>query len=78
MDDKDILYNSRRLKEGSIYWDKEHNEFVEFGYMGKTGLAIVYAPGDSGGGMQSAWALDPNNLETMIHNCITLQEPTLK
>ena len=36
---------------------------VEFGYMGQTGLAIVYEPGDSGGGMQSSWGVDPDNLE---------------
>lgn len=61
-----IEYHLNRLKEGTIYWDKEDKKSVEFGYLGKTGYAIVYEPGDSGGGMQSSWAVDPANLEEII------------
>jgi len=43
-----------------------NKEIVEFGYMGQTGLAIVYEPGDSGGGMQSAWGINPDNLESIV------------
>lgn len=53
----------RKLTTSKIYWDKVNQERVEFGYMGQTGLAIVYQPGNSGEGMQSSWAINPNNLE---------------
>jgi len=69
MDTKNMEYHLRRLKQGEIYWDKKYNEFVEFGYMGQTGYAIVYEPGDSGGGMQSSWGTDPENLESRIDKC---------
>ena len=59
-----------RLLKGEIYWDYVHKEEVEFGYMGKTGLAIVYEPGDSGGGMQSSWGVNPGNLESITDNCV--------
>jgi hypothetical protein len=52
----------RKLEEGRVYYDNVAKEEVEFGYMGQTGLAIVYEPGDSGGGMQSSWAIDPKRL----------------
>lgn len=61
-----MRYHLQRLKCGEIYWDSKHNEKVEFGYMGQTGLAIVYEPGDSGGGMQSSWGIDPDNLEKIV------------
>jgi hypothetical protein len=51
-----------QLIRGKVYYDKKHKEDVEFCYMGYTGLAIVCEPGDSGGGMQSCWGVDPNNL----------------
>jgi hypothetical protein len=57
---------AEKLKRGVIYWDKVHKEKVEFGYMGQTGLAIVYQPGDSGGGMQSSWGVNPKNLEEIV------------
>ena len=38
-------------------------EDVEFRYMGGEGHAIVCEPGDSGGGMQSCWGVDPEALE---------------
>jgi len=53
---------AEELIDGQIYYDKVNKQEVEFGYMGQTGLAIVYEPGDRGGGMQSSWAIDPNNL----------------
>ena len=59
-------YLLNRLKQGEIYWDTKNKEKVEFGYMGQTGFAIVYAPGDSGGGMQSSWGVDPDNLEKIV------------
>ena len=66
METKEMEYHLRRLKRGEIYWDRVHNEEVEFGYMGQTGFAIVYKPGDSGGGMQSSWGVNPNNLEYIV------------
>lgn len=62
MDQKKIGCYESRLIPGNVYWDKKNNELVEFGYMGQTGKAIVYEPGDSGGGMQSSWAINPENL----------------
>ena len=50
------------LEEGKIYIDSKSKEAVEFKYAGQTGLAIVCEPGDSGGGMQSSWGLDPEQL----------------
>ena len=50
------------LIKGKIYYDTKYKVEVEFCYMGYTGLAIVCEPGDSGGGMQSCWGVDPNNL----------------
>jgi len=61
-----IEYHIKRLKQGEIYWDSKHEENVEFGYIGMTGLAIVYEPGDSGGGMQSSWGVNPENLEEIV------------
>lgn len=55
-----------RLRRGELYWDGVRKETVEFGYMGQTGLAIVYEPGDSGGGMQSSWGISPDNLEDLV------------
>ena len=66
METKEMEYHLRRLKQGEIYWDGVNNEAVEFGYMGQTGFAIVYEPGDSGGGMQSSWGVNPNNLEYIV------------
>jgi hypothetical protein len=60
-------YKNTNLQQGKIYWDKVNKEEVEFGYMGRTGYAIVYAPGDSGGGMQSAWGIKPENLEKIVN-----------
>lgn len=60
-------YHLNRLNQGEIYWDSKSKELVEFGYLGKTGCAIVYEPGDSGGGMQSAWGIDPDNLEKIVN-----------
>jgi len=68
MDDQKIKYHQRRLKQSEIYWDNKNKEKVEFGYMGQTGLAIVYEPGDSGAGMQSSWAVDPDNLEKILND----------
>lgn len=67
MENEKIKYHQKRLKQGEIYWDKKHKEKVEFGYLGQTGLAIVYEPGDSGGGMQSSWGVDPENLERIVN-----------
>jgi hypothetical protein len=51
-----------KLERGQIYYDVINREEVEFGYMGAEGHAIVYEPGDSGGGMQSSWGINPANL----------------
>lgn len=67
MENNKIEYCEGMLKPGRIYWDSKNKERVEFGYMGQTGLAIVYEPGDSGGGMQSSWAVKPENLEDIIN-----------
>lgn len=56
------------LIQGALYWDKANKEMVESGYMGKTGLAIVYEPGDSGGCMQSSWGVYPENLEKLVED----------
>jgi len=61
-----MKYENKMLIPGEIYLDKKTKKNVEFGYMGQTGLAIVYSPGDSGGGMQSSWGIDPNNLEKIV------------
>jgi len=66
MDEQKMRYHLNRLKRGKVYWDNKHEELVEFGYLGKTGLAIVYEPGDSGGGMQSSWGTDPENQENIV------------
>jgi hypothetical protein len=63
---KNIDYHLNRLIPGEIYWDKKNKKNVEYGYLGQTGFAIVYEPGDSGGGMQSSWGVDPDNLESII------------
>ena len=68
MDTKKMEYHLNRLKPGEIYWDRKNKEKVEFGYMGRTGYAIVYKPGDSGGGMQSSWGVDPDNLEKNVED----------
>ena len=68
METKKIEYHLSRLKQGEIYWDKKNSQNVEFGYIGQTGLAIVYEPGDSGGGMQSSWGVNPNNLEKIVED----------
>jgi hypothetical protein len=60
-------YHINRLKPGEVYWDCAKNEVVEFGYMGQTGWAICYEPGDSGGGMQSSFGVDPDNLEKLVN-----------
>ncbi len=59
---ENLYHHQERLLRGEIYWNKQNNEWVEFGYMGQTGYAICYEPGDSGGGMQSSFAIDPENL----------------
>ena len=66
MDEQTMRHHLTRLNEGEVYWDRQHQEWVEFGYLGQTGLAIVYEPGDSGGGMQSSWGVDPDNLEKKL------------
>ena len=78
MENKKMEYHLKRLKEGKIYWDKKHKEKVEFGYMGQTGLAIVYEPGDSGGGMQSSWGIDPDYLEDITNEQSLLNEKQKK
>lgn len=66
MDRQKGIYRPVRLQPGELYWDHMHKEVVEFVYMGQTGLAIVCEPGDSGGGMQSTWGVDPANLEGRV------------
>jgi len=68
MKTEEMEYHIRRLKRGELYLDKVNQETVEFGYMGGTGFAIVYEPGDSGGGMQSSWGVNPNNLEFIVED----------
>lgn len=45
-----------------IYINTQTGDKVEFGYMGATGKAICYEPGESGGGMQSSFAIKPEFL----------------
>jgi hypothetical protein len=66
MEIKEMEYHERRLKRGEIYFNIISNEKVEYKYLGQTGLAIVCEPGDSGGGMQSSWGTNPNNLEFIV------------
>lgn len=66
MDEQKMAFHAQRLNPGEVYWDKKHKEIVEFGYMGQTGLAICYEPGESGGGMQSSFGIDPKNLEQIV------------
>ena len=58
---------STKLENGKLYFDTERKEIVEFGYMGQTGYAIVYEPGESGGGMQSSWCVEPEKLEAITN-----------
>lgn len=51
-----------KLEEGKIYINRKSKEAVEFGYVGQTGKAICCEPGDRGGGMQSCFAIDPQDL----------------
>ncbi len=48
------------LIEGHIYIDATTGKEVEFGYMGQTGLAIVYSPGERN--MQDSYGIDPSKL----------------
>ena len=59
-----MSYNSHGifLQVGEVYYDVVNKEVVEFRYIGGTGLAIVREPGDSGGGMQSCWGIDKDDL----------------
>lgn len=57
-----------KLERGELYFDTVSKEVVEFGYLGQTGFAIVYNPGDSGGGMQSSWGVKPSNLEYIVNS----------
>lgn len=66
MDKQKMRYHIQRLNPGEIYLDSKHKEIVEFKYVGQTGFAIVCEPGDSGGGMQSSWGVDPDNLEKIV------------
>ena len=63
MEKSEYRFFEKKLYPGTNYWDKVNKEVVEFGYLGQTGLAIVYEPGDSGGGSQSSWGIHPSNLE---------------
>ena len=66
MDKEEMRYHLERLNPGELYWDKINKEPVEFRYIGQTGFAIVCEPGDSGGGIQSYWKVNPNNLEKKV------------
>jgi hypothetical protein len=68
MEKEKMIYHQDRLNRGEIYWDNKNKEKVEFGYMGQTGYAIVCEPGDSGGGMQSSWGVNPDNLESIVES----------
>ena len=72
--------NNMQLIQGNIYYDAKNRQEVEFRYHGQTGLAIVCDPGDSGGGMQSSWGIDPNNLTeiTQPTTNLTLAENALR
>ena len=51
-----------KLERGRIYFDNKRQKEVEFGYIGSKGDAVCYDPGDSGGGMQSAFLVDTEDL----------------
>ena len=57
------------LEKGRVYYDNVSKEEVEFRYVGQTGFAIVCAPGDSGGGMQSSWGVKPERLTPTARKC---------
>jgi hypothetical protein len=67
IDIEKIEYHIGRLNQGETYWDKKNKMSVEFSYVGQTGYAIVCEPGDSGGGMQSHWGINPENLEEIVN-----------
>ena len=67
---KRIKQDKKVLVPGDVYWDRKNREAVEFGYMGQTGWAICYEPGDSGGGMQSSFGIKPDNLEDLTEKHI--------
>lgn len=51
----------RSFKQGDLYKHLRTGEVFEFGYIGNTGLAIVYTPGECN--MQDSFAIDPQLLE---------------
>jgi len=61
-DKREKLAQAKKLKKGRIYYDNDMNREVEFGYIGGGWDAVCYEPGDSGGGMQSAFLVDPRHL----------------
>ena len=67
-----------KLINGHIYYDIKDKREVEFGYMGSKGDAVCYEPGDSGGGMQSAFLVDPENLVPVGKDALIRSHPNLK
>ena len=57
-----------QLEKGRIYYDNKGQREVEFGYMGAHD-AVCYEPGDSGGGMQSSFLVNPVNLTPTARKC---------
>lgn len=65
----------KRLTPGELYLDNRSKKIVEFRYLSQEGRAIVCMPGDSVGGMQSLWSLEPHNLDGLER---VLNETNLK
>jgi len=53
---------AHELIAGKIYYNAKTEKEVEFRYIGGKGDAVCCEPGDSGGGMQSSFLVDPENL----------------
>ena len=53
---------ANKFERGRVYYDNLRDREVEFGYVGGRGDAVCYRPGDSGGGMQSAFLVDPRDM----------------
>lgn len=58
-----------KLEHGRIYYDNKNQREVEFQYTAMNGDAVCCDPGDSRGGMQSSFLVDPVNLTLTARKC---------